>query len=137
LAGCVGRIGNHGDEVDPDRLDEIVTGQHTRNDVAAILGSPSTISMFDDKQWYYISNRTETLAFLAPEVTEQKIIVISFNAEGFVDEIGLLGLDQKREVELVDRETPTTGTELSVIDQFLGNLGRFGDGGSTSQQSPF
>ena len=26
---------------------------------------------------------------------------------------------------MVDRETPTSGNEMSVLEQFLGNIGRF------------
>ncbi len=128
LVGCSGRVNTHGDKVDSDRLTEVVPGQHTRDDVAAILGSPSTISAFDGESWYYISNRTETLAFLAPEVTEQQVIVITFNNEGVVTEIDTLGLDQRREIDIVDRETPTTGNDISILDEFIGNIGRFGGG---------
>lgn len=121
-------MNTHGDKLEPDRLNELVVGQHTRDDVAAILGSPSSTSPFDDQSWYYISNRTETLAFLAPEVTEQQVVVIEFNNEGTIAEIDQLGLDHKREVDIVDRETPTTGNDMSVLDEMIGNIGRFGDG---------
>jgi len=132
---CGGRVNTHGDKLEPDRLNELVPGQHTRDDVEAILGSPSSTSPFDDQSWYYISNRTETLAFLAPEVTEQQVVVIKFNNEGMVAEIDTLGLDHKREVDIVDRETPTTGNDISILDEFIGNIGRFG-GGETDSSLP-
>ena len=34
--------------------------------------------------------------------------------------------DDLREVGMVDRTTPTAGKDLSVLDQLIGNLGRFG-----------
>ena len=34
-------------------------------------------------------------------------------------------MDDANEVVLVERETPTSGSELSVIEQFIGNIGRF------------
>lgn len=135
LVGCGGRINTHGDKLDSDRLAEVVAGQHTRDDVAAILGSPSTTSAFDGESWYYISNRTETLAFLAPEVTEQQVVVVKFNDVGIVTNIDTLGLDQGRDVEIVDRETPTVGNDISILDEFIGNIGRFG-GGETDDRLP-
>jgi len=135
VAACSGTVNTHGDKLEPDRLNELVAGQHTRDDVAAILGSPSSTSPFDDDSWYYISNRTETLAFLAPKVTEQQVVVVKFNSEGIVQEIDKLGLDQKREVDIVDRETPTTGNDVSILDEFIGNIGRFG-GGATDDRLP-
>lgn len=128
FVGCGGTVNTHGDKLEADRLNELVPGQHTRNDVAAILGSPSSTSPFDAESWYYISNRTETLAFLAPEVTEQQVVVVRFNNEGIVTEIDTLGLDHSRKVDIVDRETPTTGNDVSVLDEFIGNIGRFGGG---------
>ena len=129
LISCGGRVNTHGDKLESDRLTEVVPGQHTRDDVAAILGSPSTTSAFGGEAWYYISNRTETLAFLAPEVTEQQVVVVTFNNEGIVTEIDTLGLDDRREIDIVDRETPTTGNDISILDEFIGNIGRFGGGG--------
>lgn len=130
FADCGGRVNTHGDKLEPGRLDEVVLGQHTQDDVLAILGSPSSTSPFDGQSWYYISNRTETLAFFAPEVTEQQVVVVIFDTTGIVTKIETLGLDDKREVEVVDRETPTTGNDISILDEFIGNIGRFGDGPS-------
>lgn len=135
LVGCGGRVNTHGDKLEPGRLNELVRGQHTRDDVAAILGSPSSTAPFDDRSWYYISNRTETLAFLAPEVTEQQVVVIKFDEDGTIAEIDTLGLDHSREIDIVDRETPTTGNDMSVLDEFIGNIGRFG-GGETDNSLP-
>lgn len=135
FAACSGTVNTHGDKLESDRLNELVPGQHTRDDVAAILGSPSSTPPFDDNSWYYISNRTETFAFLAPKVTEQQVVVVKFNYDGIVEEIDTLGLDHKREVEIVDRETPTTGNDISILDEFIGNIGRFG-GGSTDDRLP-
>lgn len=128
-AGCSARIDSRGNQPDPDRLGEIAPGEHNRDDVADILGSPSSVAMFGDETWYYISKRTETLAFLAPEVTERQVVVIRFDRQGIVNDIGYLGLDDEREIEFVERETPTAGNEISLIDQLLGNIGRFGGEG--------
>ena len=38
VASCTGTVNTHGDKLEPDRLNELVAGQHTRDDVAAILG---------------------------------------------------------------------------------------------------
>ena len=135
IAGCGGRINTHGDKLEADRLTEVVVGQHTKDDVQAILGSPSSTAPFEDTSWYYISNRTETFAFLAPEVTEQQVVVVKFDNVGVVTEIDTLGLDERREVDIVGRETPTTGNDISILDEFIGNIGRFG-GGETDDRLP-
>ncbi len=67
VSACTPRAGTHGDPLVRDRVSSIVPGVHSRDDVAAILGSPSTNSPFDGEKWYYISSRTETFAFFPRE----------------------------------------------------------------------
>jgi len=42
VSACTPRAGTHGDPLVRDRVSSIVPGVHSRDDVAAILGSPST-----------------------------------------------------------------------------------------------
>ncbi len=122
---CSPRIDSRGNLPDPDRLAEIKPGEHSRDDVAEILGSPSSVGAFDQEAWYYISKRTEALAFFAPEVSERQVIIVRFDKKGVVTGVETLGLEQGHAVEPVDRKTPTAGTEMSILQQLLGNLGRF------------
>ena len=126
LAGaCSPQLNTRGNVPDPDLVAEIVAGQHTRDDVAEILGSPSTASTFGAERWIYIGKRTETLAFFAPEVEERQVLVVRFDKAGVVAQIQRLDLEDGRVVQVVERQTPTLGNELTVFDQLLGNLGRF------------
>jgi outer membrane protein assembly factor BamE (lipoprotein component of BamABCDE complex) len=122
---CAPRIATHGNLPDPEKLAEIVPGKISRDEVAEILGSPSSIAAFNEETWYYISERMETTAFLAPDVTERKIIVIRFDKKGVVSSVENLGLGDGRNVELVDRTTPTAGNEMNIFQQMMGNMGRF------------
>jgi outer membrane protein assembly factor BamE (lipoprotein component of BamABCDE complex) len=124
-AACSPRIDNHGNTVDPDRLAKVVPGTHSRNDVARLFGSPSSVSLFDGEVWFYVGDRTETLAFLEPEVTERQVVVVRFTGQGIVDAVDVFGRERGKPVEVVDRETPTSGNEITVLQQLLGNVGRF------------
>ncbi|MEE8392922.1 MAG: outer membrane protein assembly factor BamE [Rhodospirillales bacterium] len=123
-ASC-SRIDSRGNLADPDLLAGIKAGQHTRKEVAEILGSPSSISIFDKERWYYISKLTETTAFFEPEVLERKVVVLSFDEKGVLREIKTLGLEESRQIETVERETPTSGNTVGFFDQLFGNIGRF------------
>ena len=124
LDACGPRLDTRGNLPDPDRVSEIQVGRHGRGEVEAILGSPSSAASFDTS-WYYISKRTETLAFFAPKVSERSVIIVRFDAQGKVSEIEHRGLEDGKSVELVERTTPTAGNELTIFDQILGNFGRF------------
>ena len=96
----------------------------TRDEVARLLGTPSAMATFDDRRWYYISRRTETVAFNAPELIEQQITVIDFDEDGVVSQVASISPDEAREIDPVDEESPTRGRSVGVLEQFLGNVGR-------------
>ncbi len=125
LGACAPTITSHGQEPDPDLLAELKPGSSTRRDVETALGTPSTQGVFRANVWYYMSERTETVAFLAPELLERKIVAIVFDDRNVIEDIFTYTENDKREVELVSRVTPTAGNELSLIQQLFGNVGRF------------
>lgn len=125
LSACAPTINVRGQEPDPEALAAIEPGQTSRRQVEQSLGSPSTEGVFQKNVWYYMSERTETVAFLAPELIERKIIAIVFDNRNVVEDIFTYTENDRREVELVSRVTPTAGNELSLIQQLFGNVGRF------------
>lgn len=124
-AACTPRIDQRGNKPDDEQVVQINPGVDDKNRVAELIGTPSAISTFNDKTWYYISKRTETMAFLDPDVTDQEVLAIQFDDSGVVDSLKVYGQEDGRQIAYVDRTTPTEGHELSLIQQLLGNLGRF------------
>ena len=125
LGACEGRVAVRGNPIDADELRRLAPGQQSKADVVGLLGSPSSTPAFDDNTWYYISDRERTLAFFAPETIERQVVVLSFDDQAILGSVRLLGLENGREVELVSRETPSFGQSPNVIQQMLGNLGKF------------
>ena len=125
LIACVPQVSNHGYRLDEAALAQVEPSRTSREQVLQLLGSPSSITTFDGSVWYYVGQRTERLSFYQEEVVNQDIVAIVFDDLGTVSRIERHGLDRAQEVSLVDRETPTSGTELSVFEQFIGNIGRF------------
>jgi outer membrane protein assembly factor BamE (lipoprotein component of BamABCDE complex) len=125
LGACEQSVQVRGNIPDAEVVTKINPGVHSRTDIASLLGSPSTVSTFQDSKWYYIGQKTTQFAFFEQEVLERKVLVVSFDDSGYVAETRTYGIEDGRVVDLVERETPTEGRELSLIQQLLGNLGRF------------
>jgi len=125
LAACGQSIDVRGNLPEPEDLSKINPGVHSRDDVASLLGSPSTISTFQDDKWYYIGQKTTQFAFFAPEVLERKIIEISFDPAGVVANSKIYTLEDGQDVDPVDRITPTEGREITFFQQLIGNIGKF------------
>jgi outer membrane protein assembly factor BamE (lipoprotein component of BamABCDE complex) len=122
LSGCEPTIANRGNIIDPEKLSEIKAGASTREEVAANLGTPTIVSTFDDKIWYYAGRQTEQYSFLDPEIMKQKVIEVKFDDQGVVTTIDNLDLSKEKDIDPVDRETPTYGNDDTFIKQLLGNL---------------
>jgi outer membrane protein assembly factor BamE (lipoprotein component of BamABCDE complex) len=124
-AGCSPTIDTRGNLPDADNVLKIQPGTDTKNEVAQILGSPSTVGTFDDDKWYYISTRTRSIAFLEPDIEDQEVLIVSFDKSGVVNDLKVLGLEDAKQITPNERVTPTLGRELTIMQQLLGNLGRF------------
>jgi outer membrane protein assembly factor BamE (lipoprotein component of BamABCDE complex) len=136
-SGCSPRVQNLGNAPTARALDEVKVGK-SQADVTAALGSPSATGTFDPRIWYYISKRTEVMAFFKPTVTEQKVIEIQFDNDGIVKNIKDYSLAEARDVSLVTDETPTAGREpgilKSIYNTLLSGSGVFGP--SSNPQNP-
>ena len=124
-SACAPNVATRGNLPDPDKLAEIIPGEASRDDVADLLGSPSSAATFGEEVWYYIAARVETVAFSEPEVIDQQVVAIKFGEDGLVTAIDTYGMDDARTVEIVERVTPTSGQDFTILQQLLGNVGRF------------
>lgn len=125
VAGCTPQVDQRGNLPDPDQVQLIKPGKSTRDDVLAALGTPSSTMNYGGETWHYISARTETTAFFKPELKDRRVLSIVFDQNGVVRDLSAKGMEDGQEVQNVERITPTAGKELSILEQLLGNVGRF------------
>jgi outer membrane protein assembly factor BamE (lipoprotein component of BamABCDE complex) len=117
-----------GDRIDPDQIKQLVPGTSTRADVTALVGSPTAKATFDDNTWIYISEVTKPQIGGTQSVLDQQVYLMTFDSRGVLTAIQKKTMDDRKSVAMVSRTTPSPGTEASVIQQLLGNVGRFGAG---------
>lgn len=133
---CQDRISTHGYVPDPEALARIEPGVHNRLEVAQFLGTPSTTAMFGEETWLYITEKRKEFAFFKPEIIEQQVVAISFNDAGVVDTLDEYLLADGLLIDPVSRTTPTYGKQIGLLEQFLGNVGRFNNEGSQGVSLP-
>lgn len=128
LGACTKDIDARGNLPTPFALEKLAPGEQTRQDVRNLLGSPATTSVFDNETWYYISSQTTQYAFYPVEELDRTIYAVHFDQRGILKDVAKLDQRSGREIQIVSRETPTKGRELSLVEQLIGNLGRFNSG---------
>jgi outer membrane protein assembly factor BamE (lipoprotein component of BamABCDE complex) len=125
VTACQPTVEMHGHRLDEDTVARIRPGSTSRGDVASLLGTPSTRASFDDRTWYYVGRRVEEQSFFDRDLAAQDVVRVRFDARGIVERVERFALADARNVEPVEDETPTGGNEMNVIEQFIGNIGRF------------
>ncbi len=125
VASCSPIVDARGHNTQAEDFSQIVVEQSRREDVQALLGSPSAQSTYGEETWYYISETKETVGLFAPEITDQKVTAITFDEAGLVKDISSYKKKDGKPVEIVGKETPTEGHKLTFMEQMLGNMGRF------------
>lgn len=128
LAGaCTPRQDVQGAVLEQERMDQIIPGSTNDQQARQIMGSPSSMSTFGASGtiWYYISRETETVAFLAPSVVDQKVFAIAFDPSGMVSGVRHYGIKDGKTIDFSSRVTATRGRDLTILQQLFGNLGRF------------
>ena len=126
LLACAPNSDNHGNIPLAEATQKIAPGKQTREQVRETLGSPSTRATFEkDEIWYYVGKRTETIAFFKPDILEHQVLVIRFGDDGRVSQVRKVDATKAAKLDPVDRVTPTKGNDLTILEQLIGNIGRF------------
>jgi outer membrane protein assembly factor BamE (lipoprotein component of BamABCDE complex) len=135
-AGCENIIDQRGFSATPGSVEKLEVGTQSREDIVRLIGSPSAVATFNPNVWYYITQKQETFAFLKSKITDQKVMQLSFNDTGRLQAIKKYDLEDAEHITMVSRITPTAGKQLTVLEQIMGNVGRFAAPGSSQQTGP-
>lgn len=117
LSGVV-RTYQRGYVMSEGALEQVPVGS-SQEQVLLVLGTPSTVATVNGDVFYYISQTQTKVAFLKPEITEQKVLAIYFDKNRRVTRIANYGLQDGKIFDFVSQTTPTSGEELSVLKQII------------------
>lgn len=111
------------------------------SEVLGNLGTPTlarnfTGGPFGADTWFYMGQKTSFYAYHKPEVIEAQVLAVRFagafgegetacGADPRVADVQQLTLADGRVFSFREDFTPTAGNERSLLQQFLGDIGRF------------
>jgi outer membrane protein assembly factor BamE (lipoprotein component of BamABCDE complex) len=125
ISACAADVNVRGNIIDPDQSKIIKPGVQNKAAVRNLLGSPTNVSTFSNDTWYYITQLDHARAFRENTSLSRNIFAVSFDKTGIVTKIKTYTLKDGRKVRYAKRVTPTPGREFTLIQQLMGNLGRF------------
>lgn len=113
-----------GNMVEDHVLASVQPGVDNAADVMRKLGSPTARDPFDPSIWYYIGQHTEKRGILDPQVMEERVVIARFNQEGRLESLSERA-GERLDIPVSRDKTPTSGNEVTFMQQLLGNLGKF------------
>jgi len=131
-SGCTRIRGHQGYVADDNLIQSIQPGVDNRDSVTGTLGRPSFVGQFDQRDWYYVSRETAQLAFRMPRPSAQTVLHVRFDEAGNVESVRRTGLELVSNITPTSEETPTLGSERSLLQELFGNIGAVGQRGQSA-----
>jgi outer membrane protein assembly factor BamE (lipoprotein component of BamABCDE complex) len=125
LQACAPTVNTRGNLVQDRQLQGLESGISSKQEIEQKLGTPTVTDPFDQNNWYYIGETTETKAFFRPDVVARRVVKVSFNEDGSLSQIAEIDEKAGKDIDLVAKTTRAGGVEMNAFQQFMGNLGKF------------
>jgi outer membrane protein assembly factor BamE (lipoprotein component of BamABCDE complex) len=124
LSACSAIYRNHGYVPTDLELEPVKVSVSTQEDIAATIGRPSAAGLLNDTGWYYVQSRFMQKGPNAPEEIDRKVLAITFDKRGVVENIERFGLAEGRVVALSRRVTDTNLKGVGFLRQLFSSVGR-------------
>jgi len=124
LGACTPTQATRGNYLYSEDIASVQPSVTTEFEILNLFGTPTAKAVFDDNTWYYVGLKTEKESFFDEKVTERQVYQVKFDEAGIVQSIAEVENDTV-DVPLASRVTPTSGNEVTFLQQVLGNVGKF------------
>ena len=136
LTGCLAQVDRHGHYFNESEIQQIRPGM-SKEQVKLTLGTPDTTTTAGGDVFYYISSTKKRLPVMKPRVVDRKVLAVYFDNSQSVVRLANYGMQDGRVVDLMKGETPSKGSDLTMIQQFFGNLGNRAKTLGETEEDPF
>ena len=123
ITSCVNKKIVNGQLPDGEMLSKLRLNEDNKQVIDQLLGSPSFKGEFGDNSYYYFSTISDKIAFLEPDLIEQKIIQLKFDNKNILSKVYLFEKNDSKEILMSSNFTKTTGREISILEQMISNFG--------------
>lgn len=118
-------IKTHGISYLEKRQKSLVLNKSNTNDARKLLGSPSSIGVFDNTVWIYIEKvdtNTKLTTLGRKKLLKNNVLVLKFNNLGILNEKKFLDKNQMKKIKFSNEETSVVNKEQDFIYNFLSSI---------------
>ena len=124
LSACIVNNSKHGYDSTAADLKQIKVNQNSKEQVEEIMGSPSTVSTFDDNIWYYMTFDVRQIALFPPTITHEKVIQLKFQ-NNILTKVAVYDKNTNRSLGFNKETSEVQGDDQGMMKDFFLNIGRF------------
>ena len=127
ITGCSNKqvVKNHGITSLEIKADKIIELKSNKNDVLEIIGKPSTVSLFDSNDWFFIERELINQSVFKlgkSKIKKNNVLEISFNQYGIVKSKKLYDLASMNKIKAEKKITEKDYDKRSGLGKLLKSL---------------
>ena len=118
-------VKHHGVPFLEKKQNSLVLNESNKNDVIKILGSPSTISNFNDDMWIYIERKqtqSELMKLGQMRILKNDILVLEFNNFGILNKKKLIDISEMNKIQIAEKTTDTVNKNRNFLYDFMSSM---------------
>ncbi len=116
---------NHGLNALEAKSIKIIAQKSNKNDVVKQLGKHSSVSLFDENNWFYIQRVKENQSILKlgkSKIKKNNVLEVKFNDIGIVESKRFYQLNNMNDLKVVSKITTKSYSNISTIGKMLKSL---------------
>ena len=118
-------VKHHGVPFLEKKQSSLVVNKSNKNDIRVLLGSPSTISKFDNDVWIYIERKqtqSELKNLGRMKTYENNVLVLEINNKGILKKKDFYNKDDMKNLKIVQSTTQSGFRKNSFIYDFMSSM---------------
>jgi len=118
-------VKHHGVPFLEKKQSSLVVNKSNKNDIKVLLGSPSTISKFDNDVWIYIERKqtqSELKNLGRMKTYENNVLVLEINKKGILKKKNFYNKDDMKNLKIVKSTTQSGFRKNSFIYDFMSSM---------------
>ena len=118
-------IKHHGIPFLEKKQSSLIVDVSNKNDVKKILGSPSTISNFNDDMWIYIERKqtqSELMKLGQMRILKNDILVLEFNNFGILNKKKLIDISEMNKIQIAEKTTDSVNKNRNFLYDFMSSM---------------
>ena len=122
FSGCSSKISTHGHTLEKAKLDWLVPGETSLNDILILFGKPSFDGAFGSSKIYYNNQVMETEVAGHSKTVSRTLLILTIDKNEILQNLEIQSIDDDIEVTKLDAKTPTPGDNYGLAEQIFSNI---------------